>query len=138
GAAGADRPPRMEGAATGPVGRGRRTVAHPLLGDGAGAPVDAGVSSMLFVLAAILGFAGVQRLRCRSFLRLPLAAAWAATGLAVAAVVLALVLPPLIRPDPGRVRPSTSARVVVVTPRQGEVFHDTAARSAVVSVTVRV
>lgn len=96
------------------------------------------MSTMLFVLAAILGFVGVQRLRRRSFLRLPLAAGWVAAGLAAAVVVLALALPPLIRPDPGSLRPSTTARVVIDSPRPGQVFHGTSASPATVPVRVRV
>lgn len=96
------------------------------------------MSTMLFVLAAVLGFVAVQRLRRRSFLGLPAAAGWAAAALAAAAVVLALVLPPLIRPVPGSVRPSTAARVVVDSPRPGQVFHGTAARPAVVPIRIRV
>jgi hypothetical protein len=124
--------------ARGPAGTGGRTLTGLPLGDGAGTPVDVGVSTMLFVLAAMLGFVGAQRLRRRSFLGLPLAVGWGAAGLAVAAVVLALVLPPLIRPVPSTVRPSTAARVVIDSPRPGQVFHGTGDRPAVVPVRVTV
>jgi hypothetical protein len=85
--------------------------------------VDQGVSTFLFLGAVILGLVGVQRLRGRSFQGLPRAAGWAAVGLAVSALVLAVVLPPIIRPDASATRPSSSARLHFLTPQPGESFR---------------
>jgi hypothetical protein len=93
------------------------------LADGARTPVDQGVATLLFLAAVFFGLVGVQRVRGKSFRRLPPQAGWAAVGLAVSALVLAIVLPPIIRPDATAARPSSSARLRFVSPRQGEVFR---------------
>jgi hypothetical protein len=95
----------------------------PLLADGARAPVDQGVATFLFLAAVFFGLVGVQRVRGRSFRRLPPQAGWVAVGLAVFALVLAIVLPPIIRPDATTARPSSSARLRFLSPLQGEVFR---------------
>jgi len=102
------------------------------LADGARTPVDQGVSTFLFLGAAILGLVGVQRIRGRSYLRLPRGAGWASVGLAGSALVLAVVLPPIIRPDASATRPSSSARLHFISPHPGESF-----RGEPASVTVR-
>src|SRR5205823_6241842 len=53
----------------------------------------------------------------------PVAVGWGAGAAAVACVVLALVLPPIIRPDAPSKRPSTTATLTILSPRPGEVFH---------------
>jgi hypothetical protein len=95
----------------------------PLLADGARAPVDQGVATFLFLAAVFFGLVGVQRVRGRSFRRLPPQAGWVAVGLAVFALVLAIVLPPIIRPDATTARPSSAARIGFLSPRRGEVFR---------------
>lgn len=85
--------------------------------------MDQGVSAFLFLGAFLLGLVGVQRIRGRSFLGLPRALGWAAGGLALSCLVLALVLPPIIRPNAAAARPSSSAVLRFVSPRRTEVFR---------------
>jgi hypothetical protein len=105
-------------------------VIRPLLGDGGGT-VDQGVSTFLFIGALLFGWVSVLRLRGRAFRRLPRAAGWGVGALAVSCVVLALVLPPIIRPDTASTRPSTRARVAILSPQPGEVFRGSPAVVAV-------
>jgi hypothetical protein len=102
------------------------------LADGVGAPVDQGVSTFLFIGAVLFGIVAAARFRGRAFTGLPIAAAWASGVAAVACIVLALVLPPIIRPDTASTRPSTTAKLSVVSPRPGEVFHGRPAHIPVV------
>jgi hypothetical protein len=102
-----------------------------LLADGGKTTVDQGVATFLFLGAVILGFVGVQRLRGRSFRRLPPAAGWVAVALAIAALVLAVVLPPIIRPNAAPARPASSALIRFVSPRPGETFRGKPATVAV-------
>jgi len=90
-----------------------------VIADGAGTPVDQGAATWLFLGAVLFGMVGVQRLRGRSFLWLPRGAA-ALSGICL---VLAVVLPPVIRPDIGLARPSTSVRLQIMSPRPGQVFR---------------
>jgi hypothetical protein len=106
----------------------------PPLADGAGSPVDQGVSTFLFIGALLFGWIFVWRIRGRAFAGLPVAAAWLSGAAGVACIVLAFVLPPIIRPDV-TTRPTTSARIVIERPRRGEVFTGHPAR---VPVRVRV
>jgi hypothetical protein len=92
------------------------------LADGPTSPIDQGVSTVLFVLAALLGWVGVRRLRGRGFPGLPRAGAGVVLALAVASALLALVLPPILRPDAGA-RPSTRARLAFVSPTAGQAFR---------------
>ena len=93
------------------------------LADGAGSPVDQGVATMLFLAAFLFGVVAFQRLRGRGFRSLPAMAGWGAAVLAAAALVLALVLPPIIRPVVARGRPSSSGRLEILAPQPGEVFR---------------
>jgi len=81
------------------------------------------VATWLFVGAVLFGWIGVQRLRGRSFTRLPKMAGWGAAALAATCLVLALVLPPIIRPDLASARPSSSARLRFLSPRPGQVLR---------------
>jgi hypothetical protein len=103
----------------------------PLLGDGVGSPVDQGVSTFLFIGAALFGTVAVARWRGRAFTGLP---AWVASlsgGAAATCLVLAVVLPPIIRPDRATVRPSSTARLRFESPRPAQVFHGHPARVSV-------
>jgi len=93
-----------------------------LVADGGGT-VDQGVSTFLFIGALLFGWLSVLRLRDKAFRGLPRAAGWAAGALAVSCIVLALVLPPIIRPNTPPTRPSTAARLQVLSPQPGEVFR---------------
>ncbi|HEY1331400.1 MAG TPA: hypothetical protein VGH10_08005 [Actinomycetota bacterium] len=93
------------------------------LADGTGSPLDQGVTSMLLILALFLGFTAFMRLRDKGFRRLPRPAAWGAAALACACVVLAVTLPPIIRPTPASTRPSSTAHVTILTPTNDQVFH---------------
>ncbi len=100
--------------------RGASAVAA-IVADGAGT-LDQGVASLLFIGALLLGWIAVARLRGKGFLRLPAALGWAAAAGAVGCVILALVLPPIIRPVRAT-RPSSPARIEIVSPRAGDVFR---------------
>jgi len=104
-----------------------------VLGDG-GTP-DVEVSTFLLLAAFGVGWASFQRLRGRSFARLPRGGAWTLAGLATACAVLAFVLPPLISPGPSATRPTSTATIRIVSPSAGEVF--TASPSGTANVPVR-
>ena len=91
--------------------------------DGAGSPVDQGVATMLLLAAFLFGLVAFQRLRGKGFRSLPTMAGWGAALLAAASVVLALVLPPIIRPVVAVARPSSSARLQILAPQPGELFR---------------
>ena len=93
-----------------------------LLADGAGTP-DQGAATFLFIGALLFGWVAVLRLRGRAFRRIPRAAGWGVAALGLSCVVLALVLPPIIRPQASTARPSTKARLEILAPSPGEVFH---------------
>jgi hypothetical protein len=99
-----------------------------MVADGVGSPLDQGVATWLMVAAVFLGWIGIARLRGRAFTRLPRAAGWVCTGLAVAALGLAVVLPPIIRPNPPATRPSSDATISITSPAPGQVFHGDPAR----------
>lgn len=90
--------------------------------DGVNAPPDQGVSTFLFIGVALFGAVAYMRLRGRAFTGLPRVLGWVAAGAAVACLVLAFVLPPIIRPVE-TTRPSTTATISIVVPSNGEVFH---------------
>jgi hypothetical protein len=98
-------------------------VTTPMLGDGAGTPLDQGVATVLFLAAAFFGWIAVARLRGRSYVRLPRPAARASAALAGALLILAFILPPILRPDTASARPSTSAKLSIASPATGEVFN---------------
>jgi hypothetical protein len=102
-------------------------VALPLA-DGGRGPIDQGVSTFLFLAAFLFGLIAVQRLRDRGFHVLPKAAGWLAAGLAAASLVLAVVLPPVLRPVVAAGRPSSTARLRIVSPAPGATFRGDPAR----------
>jgi hypothetical protein len=95
-----------------------------VLADGPGTPIDQGVDTVLLLGTLFFGLVAVTRLRGRGFRRLPAAGAWTFAGLAAATLVLAFVLPPIIRPDVvvSPVRPSSTATISILSPWPGEVF----------------
>jgi hypothetical protein len=96
---------------------------HALTADGAPGPVDSGVQSLLAVAAFAFGWIAVARLRSRGFPSLSRGAAWVMAGLCVASVVAAVTVPPRLRREPAAVRPSSTARVTILSPRPGQVFR---------------
>ena len=56
----------------------------PGLADGAGSPVDQGVSTFLFIGAVLFGIVAAARLRGRAFTGLPVAVGWLSAGATVA------------------------------------------------------
>src|SRR5207302_2607417 len=94
-----------------------------LLAGGAGSP-GATVAEWLLVGTVFLAWLAFARLRNRAFLRLPRVLGWGSAGLAVGTLVLALVLFPLLSPGPnGSARPASTARLLVVSPRSGQVVR---------------
>ena len=100
---------------------------HALFADGVNAPPDQGVSTFLFIGVALFAAVAYGRLRRGWFTGLPKAVGWASAGAAVACLVLAFVLPPIIRPVVNS-RPSTDAKISFVAPSNGEVFHGSPAK----------
>jgi hypothetical protein len=89
------------------------------LADGAGQATN---TTLLLLGAAFLGWLAVRRLRGAAMPWLPRPGAWAGVGLAVAIAAVALVLPSLTSPGPTARRPSSTARIEILSPRQGQVF----------------
>jgi hypothetical protein len=106
------------------------------IADGPGSSIDQGVTTFLFIGALLFGWVGYWRLRRRGFHWLPRWLAWGSAALSIAAVVLALVLPPIIRPNVA-IRPASSAKLAIVSPRPGEVFQGTEANPAKILVRLR-
>ncbi|HEV8621851.1 MAG TPA: hypothetical protein VGR33_03045 [Actinomycetota bacterium] len=93
------------------------------LANGTGSSVDEGVQSLLFLATLILAWVGVSRIRGTGFQRLPRAVGWIVVVLAGCAAVAAFVVPPKLRPTIAAVRPSTDARLEILSPRPGQVFR---------------
>jgi hypothetical protein len=93
-----------------------------ILADGPSTP-DQGISILLFLAAFVFGWAGVLRLQGRGFARLSRRGGWIAAGLSGACVALALVIPPIVRPDPSTKRPSSDAQIQIVSPGDGAEFR---------------
>ncbi len=93
------------------------------IADGTGSSVDEGVQSLLFLATLILAWVGVSRIRGTGFRRLPRAAGWIAMILAGCALVAAFVVPPKLRPTIAAVRPTSDARLEILSPRPGWVFR---------------
>jgi len=99
-------------------------VTLPPIADGAGAPLYQGVTSLLAIAAFAFGWIAFRRLSGRGFLRVSRRLAFGAAGLAVACVVLIFVLPPVLNPTPSSSRPRSTATLRILSPTQGETFHD--------------
>ena len=110
------------------------TLAAASLADGAGSPLDQGVTSLLFIGVLLFGWVAVARIRGKGFRRLPVAFGWIAGALSVASLVLAFVLPPIISPVRTS-RPSSPATIQILSPVAGDVFHG---EPATVPIRVRV
>jgi hypothetical protein len=93
------------------------------LANGTGSAVDEGVQSLLFLATLILAWVGVSRIRGTGFQRLPRAAGWIVVVLAGCTVVAAFVVPPNLRPTIAAVRPTTDARLEILSPRPDQVFR---------------
>jgi hypothetical protein len=93
----------------------------PLLADG-GTPADRAIQT-LYIGAVLFGGVAFLRLRNRGFLGLPKLVGWLAAVAAVGCLAAAFILPPIISPQPSAVRPSTSARISIVSPRPGQTFR---------------
>jgi hypothetical protein len=94
-----------------------------MFADGVGSPLDQGVATWLMVAAVFFGWIGIARLRNRAFKGVPRPLGWVSTGVGVTALVLAVVLPTIIRPDTPTTRPSSTATIAIATPRPAQVFH---------------
>jgi hypothetical protein len=94
-----------------------------IVADGTGSTLDEGVQTLLFLATMLLAWVGVTRLRNTGFPRLPRLIGWVAAVLAGVALVAAFVVPPRLRPTIAAIRPSTSARLHILSPRAGQVFR---------------
>jgi hypothetical protein len=104
-----------------------------MIADGAGGPLDQGVVTYLLIGAFLVGWVAWWRLRGRGFRAVPRSVAWSLAGLAAILVVLALVLPPIIRPTV-TTRPASTARLAILSPTGGQAFHGTVADPAKIDV----
>jgi hypothetical protein len=91
----------------------------PSLADGVGR-ADQGVATLLFVAAALFGWVFVRRIRRKGFPSLPIGLAWVSAVAAATALVSAIVLPPIIRPE-NATRPRSPARVEIEAPQDGAI-----------------
>ena len=93
------------------------------LANGTGSAVDEGVQSLLFLATLILAWVGVSRIRGTGFPRLPRAVGWIVMLLAGCAAVAAFIVPPKLRPTIAAVRPTTDARLEILSPRPDQMFR---------------
>jgi hypothetical protein len=94
-----------------------------VLADGAGSGLDQGVTTVLSIGAFVFGWIAFVRLRRGGYPRLPRPAGWASAAAAAACVALIFVIPPILRPAPAAIRPSSTARVQILSPTPDQVFH---------------
>jgi hypothetical protein len=93
------------------------------LADGTGSSLDEGVQSLLFLATLMLAWVAASRIRETGFRRLPKAAGWVALVLAGGALAAAFVVPPRLRPTIATIRPTTGARLEILSPRPGQEFR---------------
>jgi len=93
------------------------------LANGTGSAVDEGVQSLLFLVTLILAWVGVSRIRGTGFQRLPRVVGWIVVVLAGCTAVAAFVVPPKLRPTIAAARPTTDARLEILSPRPDQMFR---------------
>jgi hypothetical protein len=91
------------------------------LAHGTGGTADAFTTAML-LLGGLAGWVAAQRLRGRGYERISRPLAGAMAGAAAVCLVLAFVNPWFSK-APAAVRPSTTARLQILSPTPSEVFH---------------
>jgi hypothetical protein len=84
--------------------------------DGSGTSPEDWAFELLAILTVISAWAGVSRLRGRGFDRIPRPAAWGLLALSPVLLVAAIVVPPKLRPEPAKIRPSSTATLKIVAP----------------------
>lgn len=92
----------------------------PVLAHG-GRP-DEVVAEILLLVALVLAWVGVARLRGKGFARMPRGAAWGLVAAAGGVLLVAVLVPTIIwrDPAPAAVRPASTAVLVVTAPVEGQ------------------
>src|SRR5207248_204296 len=90
------------------------------LADGTGTTADDWTFELLIIATVISGWAGISRLRERGFPRVPRPAAWGLVALTPVLLVAAIVIPPKLRPRIAAIRPSSTAKLQIVSPTAGQ------------------
>jgi hypothetical protein len=94
-----------------------------VLADGGGRTLgQSGVETLLLLASLGLAWAAVRVRGVRIFGR-PGPASWAVGMLAVAALVLAFVVPSMLGIKIAAARPSTNAKIIILSPRPGQVLR---------------
>ena len=93
-----------------------------MIADGLGS-TDQGISTLLLIGAFATGWVALSRLRGQGYARLPRAGATALAVVSATLVVLAGVIPPILRPSPTAARPASTATIRILSPSSGEVFR---------------
>jgi hypothetical protein len=106
-----------------------------ILADGAGTAANA---TFLLLGAGFVAWLAVRRIQWKALRRVPRAVAWGAFPVAAGLAALGLLLPSLVSPSPGAARPSSPARVEIISPTPSQVFEETAEAPARVDVLIRV
>lgn len=91
-----------------------------VLADG-GTPADT-FQELMLMIAAAAAFVAFRRLRGTGFRTWPVVTGWLALAATGAAVAAALVVPAILWPPPAAIRPHSTARVTIDSPRDGQVF----------------
>jgi hypothetical protein len=93
------------------------------LADGFGPGPGQGAAFLLMIAALLFGWIAYFRIRRRGFARVPLPVAWGSAVLCVGALAGSVLAPALLRPQISKVRPSTSAKLAIASPRPGQVVR---------------